>query len=101
MKIAACFAADYDTRPSREAMRAWTREIVDGERAPVTSNVCASELVGKAELGRDTGPGRDTLFHREMPDEISPCPPGPRSPGGRWGGTQTGRDSSVWGPMSN
>ncbi len=36
-----------------------------------------------------------------MPDEISPCPPAPPSPGGCWRGTQTGRDLSVWGPMSN
>ncbi len=63
MKIATCFAAECDARPSREAMRAWTREIVDGERAPVTSDVCASELLSKAELGRDTGTGRDTLSY--------------------------------------
>jgi hypothetical protein len=48
-------------------MRAWTTEFVDRERAPVTSNVRASELVGKAELGWDTGPGRDTLFYRAFP----------------------------------
>ena len=48
-------------------MRAWTTEFVGRERAPVTSNVRASELVGKAELGWDTGLGRDTLFYRAFP----------------------------------
>jgi hypothetical protein len=85
-------------RATAEAMRAWTTEMVDRERAPVTWNVRASERDCRSGLG----PGRDTLFHREMPDEISPSSQAPpRSPGGCWGGTQTGRDSSILGPRSN
>jgi hypothetical protein len=38
-------------RATAEAMRAWPTEIVDRERAPVTSNVRASKLVGRR--GRD------------------------------------------------
>jgi len=34
-------------RATAEAMRAWPTEIVDRERAPVTSNVRASKLVGR------------------------------------------------------
>jgi hypothetical protein len=79
-------------RATAEAMRAWPTEIVERECVSVTP---------REQAGRQAGPGWETLFHREMPDEISPCPPAPPSPGGCWRGTQTGRDLSVWGPMSN